>query len=421
MITPIVQEAAWLPLIATLPDWQPPARHAVVVAPHPDDETLGAGGLIASLRQAGCEVTVIAVTDGENCYPGEDLGRLRPAEQTAALERLGVDASHVQRLHLPDSGLSRHEEALYEALLASVPAGAHLIAPWEGDFHPDHEVCGRAAMRLAKTKGLPLTSYFFWTWHRGTPDLLASLPLVRLPLTAALQAAKREALLCHISQLEHPDGEPILPAYLLEPAWRATEVFLPAWDPKRTSPDFFEAKYRADPDPWNFSSSASELARYDAVLAALAGRHFRHGLEPACSVGVLTARLARICDRVSASDLSPTAVARAGERCAGLSNVAVRCASVVDLLPDPDVDLLVLSEIGYYFSPEDWTQLLDRLLPRLGIGCTVLGVHWLGVSADHVTGGDAVHAILRAHPRLQLLQEERHHTFRLDRFQVVPA
>ncbi len=421
MVVPIVQEEAWLPVIASLPTWQPPARHTVVIAPHPDDETLGAGGLIVSLRQRGCEVTVVAVTDGENCYPGEDLGQVRPAEQAAALAELGVDERHVRRLHLPDSGLSQCEEALYNALLKYVPEEAHLVAPWTGDFHPDHEVCGRAALRVAKSKGLRLTSYFFWTWHRGTPELIASLPLVKLPLTPDLQTAKREALLCHTSQLQHHDDEPILPGYLLEPAWRDAEVFLPAWDPARTSSEFFEAKYRADADPWNFASSASELARYDAVVAALGNRRFRHGLEPACSVGVLTRRLAPMCARLDAFDLSPTAAARAAERCADLPHVTVHSASLLDLVPDPTVDLLILSEIGYYFTTEHWTRILDHLVGSLNAGCTVVGVHWLGISEDHITEGDEVHATLRANGKLRLLHEERHDTFRLDLFEVMPA
>lgn len=226
MIIPIVGEEAWLPVIASLPIWNPQTSSIAVIAPHPDDETLGAGGLIALLRQAGCAFTVVAVTDGENCYEGEDLRSLRPAEQAAALQQLGVDEASIVRLHFPDSGLGQHEDALFEALLKSVPADAHVIAPWVGDFHPDHEICGRVAHRLAEARGMPLTAYFFWTWHRGVPELIANLPLVKLPLTPDLQAAKRRALLCHISQLQHHSGEPILPEYLLGPAWRDAEVFL---------------------------------------------------------------------------------------------------------------------------------------------------------------------------------------------------
>ena len=185
-----------------------------------------------------------------------------------------------------------------------------------------------------------------------------------------------------------------------------------------TSQQFFEAKYAADQDPWNFASSPSELARYDAILSALAGRTYQHAFEPACSVGVLTARLATISARVSAFDLSPTAVARANERCASLPHVDIRCATIADTLPDESVDLLVLSEVGYYFTRDEWTGLLSRLLPSCPDGCTVLAAHWLGSSPDHRVSGDEVHEILRASPLLQLSREERHETFRLDRFRL---
>lgn len=228
MITPIETEATWLTALASAPVWHPPAQHTLVIAPHPDDETLGIGGLIARLRQHGTEVTVIAVTDGENCYQGEHLGAIRPAEQAAALTRLGVDAQHTHHLHLPDSGLHHHGIHLESLIFSLATNDMHLVAPWQHDFHPDHEVCGRAALKVAQRRSLLLTSYLFWTWHRGTTDLLQTCHTVRLPLTQQQQAAKREALACHRSQLTHPSEEPILPDYLLQPAWRDFEVFLPA-------------------------------------------------------------------------------------------------------------------------------------------------------------------------------------------------
>ncbi len=228
MIVPVTAEAEWLKMLESVPPWQPPQQHTFVIAPHPDDETLAAGGLIASLRQSGVEVSVIAVTDGENCYAGEDLRPVRPGEQAAALAWLGVDEAHIHRLHLPDSDLAACEPALTDLLFALIPDGVHLVAPWPRDFHPDHEVCGRCAQLLSGERHLTLSYYFFWTWHRGTPDLLRKLSLHRFELTGEQRLAKREALLCHASQLYHRSGEPILPMNLLEPAWRTFEVFLPA-------------------------------------------------------------------------------------------------------------------------------------------------------------------------------------------------
>jgi LmbE family N-acetylglucosaminyl deacetylase len=228
MIVPQIHEREWRSRLDQLPEWPPPLTPALVISPHPDDETLGAGGLIAWLRACGVAVTVVAVTDGERAYEGEaNLGETREREQTEALMRLGVPPAHVVRLRLPDSGVAAHEVRLVESLRPLAVEGVHLIAPWRGDFHPDHEACGRAAERVAAETGARLTSYFFWTWHRGTTETVDGLPLVRFSLNEEERTAKHEALLCHRSQLWHESGEPILPADLLDPAYRPYEVYLP--------------------------------------------------------------------------------------------------------------------------------------------------------------------------------------------------
>ena len=229
MIVPVTFEEEWTGLLQTVPVWHPPAVPTVVLAPHPDDETLAAGGLIASLTQQGVPVSVVAITDGENAYRGDvGLGEVRDVEQQRALQRLGVAAADIHRLRLSDSGVSAEEARLTRALEPHLRGAGHIVAPWPHDFHPDHEVTGRSALAVARACGVPITWYFFWTWHRGTPELLQDLPLRLLPLTAAQQEAKREALAFHVSQLHHVSGEPILPGDLLLPAWRPYEIFLPA-------------------------------------------------------------------------------------------------------------------------------------------------------------------------------------------------
>jgi LmbE family N-acetylglucosaminyl deacetylase len=229
MVTSIIHEPDWLQALGGLPFWQPPKARTVILSPHPDDETLSVGGLIHSLTDAGTDVSVVAVTDGENAYEGESgLGPIRVAEQEAALAVLGVPQEKIYRLRLPDSGLHRVESELEYSLSSIVKPGMHVIAPWTGDFHPDHEVCGRAAQVAAQAAGAYLTFYFFWTWHRGTPSTLDGLSLVSFPLSDDDLAAKQGALRFHDSQLYHPSGHPILPADLLDPMQRNFEVYLPS-------------------------------------------------------------------------------------------------------------------------------------------------------------------------------------------------
>jgi LmbE family N-acetylglucosaminyl deacetylase len=231
VILSLVSNEQWLRDLREVPAWAPLAVPALVVAPHPDDETLGAGALIATLRAKGIPVTVVAVTDGENAYetaPAEraELGEVREAEQREALEKLGVAEDNIYRLRMTDSALMQQEQQLTTELMKLADHGMQIIAPWDGDFHPDHMACAHAAEAVAKAKGLPLISYFFWTWHRGTMDILAGLPLRRfMPTDAALQA-RADALACHRSQFEHSSGEPILPERLLGPARWPFEVFL---------------------------------------------------------------------------------------------------------------------------------------------------------------------------------------------------
>jgi LmbE family N-acetylglucosaminyl deacetylase len=201
----------------------------LVVVPHPDDEVLGVGGLISMQRMRGVDVVIAAVTDGENCYlGGSGFGEIRKNEQEGALRRLGVDCDKITRLKFRDSGVASKEAELIDSLLKLVSEDTHIVAPWPGDFHPDHEACGRAAAEVARRTGSALSFYFFWTWHRGTIELVNNLSLSRLLLDRDIVVAKTEALLHHHSQLVRESGEPILPDLLLAPVRRPYEVFLAA-------------------------------------------------------------------------------------------------------------------------------------------------------------------------------------------------
>jgi SAM-dependent methyltransferase len=181
-----------------------------------------------------------------------------------------------------------------------------------------------------------------------------------------------------------------------------------------TSELFFDRKYRENSDPWNFSGSDYEQRRYDAIVRNLGGRRYRRAFEPGCSVGALTVRLAPICDEVVACDISPTAVDLAKSRCKRLKNVSVAQLSLPDSLPAGSFDLIVFSEIGYYFSEPVLVSLSQQLVGRLHKEGLFVACHWLGASPDHVLTGDRVHEIFAQLRGVTHFNTERHPQFQLD-------
>jgi SAM-dependent methyltransferase len=173
----------------------------------------------------------------------------------------------------------------------------------------------------------------------------------------------------------------------------------------------FERRYAADRDPWHFSSSAYEQRRYDIIAACLPRARFRRGFEPGCSIGELTRRLVERCDEVVAWDASPSAVAEA-RRSGGPAVVDVGVVPG-DWPPGP-FDLVVLSEIGYYFEVAELRGLVERAVGSLVPNGVLLAAHWLGESDDHVLHGDLVHAVIAGDRALTHIGSFRDDGFRLD-------
>jgi LmbE family N-acetylglucosaminyl deacetylase len=205
-------------------------RSVVILAAHPDDEVLGAGGMIAALAAAGARLRLVAVTDGEASHPGHtapgELARRRIAETAAALRVLGAERTEVIRLGLPDTGVATRESHLV-ARLATLGAGFDVcLAPWEHDAHPDHEAVGRAARRA----GPPVLFYPVWMWHWSHPGDTA-VPwdqAVQMPLAPGIAAGKRLAIRCFHSQLSPRDGAgPVLSPETIAHFTREAEVFFP--------------------------------------------------------------------------------------------------------------------------------------------------------------------------------------------------
>lgn len=214
-----------------------PHQHAVIVAPHPDDETLGFAGLMLKLAAAGHTMHLIAVTDGTASHAGstrwsaERLAKQRPLESLEALRRLGCEQqTTVERLGLPDTLVAQHEAALFEHLAAQLTPDHVVLTIWRGDGHPDHEATGRACARACEATGARLIEIPVWTWHWAAPGD-TRIPWTRarrLPLEADKLARKKAAIQAHESQLSvDPDtGQaPILPDHVLARLMRPYEVF----------------------------------------------------------------------------------------------------------------------------------------------------------------------------------------------------
>ena len=209
---------------------------AVVLAAHPDDEVLGAGGTLSLLAASGARIRLIAVTDGEWSHQGmgdtEVLAERRTAETTAALLALGAGTAEVIRLRLPDTGLDTRQDEL-AAHVRDLTSGFDVcLAPWEEDAHADHEAVGRSARQA----GIPPVAFYpVWAWHWAFPAD-ARIPwasAVRIPLPSPAVARKRAAVRCFASQMEARDGGlgPVLTAGMLAHFSRPFEVLFPARRP----------------------------------------------------------------------------------------------------------------------------------------------------------------------------------------------
>jgi predicted TPR repeat methyltransferase len=160
-------------------------------------------------------------------------------------------------------------------------------------------------------------------------------------------------------------------------------------------PDYFEDLYRAERDPWAFETSLYEQAKYAATIAALGDARATNALEIGCSIGVLTERLAQHCDRLLAVDVSETALAAAKARCRDLPQVTFAQAQIPRTPVAGAFDLIVLSEVAYYWDAADMDRVAAMLLDQTFAGSRLLLVHWLG-ETDYPMSGDAAVTALRA-------------------------
>ncbi len=180
-----------------------------------------------------------------------------------------------------------------------------------------------------------------------------------------------------------------------------------------TDRSYFDEIYSEDPDPWGFETRWYEQRKYALTVAALPEPWYRSGFEPGCSVGVLTSLLAPRCERLLATEIVPSALARAVERLSGVGHVVFERTAIPESWPKGPFDLVVLSEIAYYFDAATLTDIVGRLMGSTVAGTTVVAVHWRGETNYPLTG-DQAHKILEENRRLEPVVHHLENDFVLD-------
>lgn len=180
--------------------------------------------------------------------------------------------------------------------------------------------------------------------------------------------------------------------------------------------DYFEHLYRADPDPWHFTDSLYEHLKYYNLLHSLSLPRYRHVLELGCSVGVFTAMLAARAGQVTAIDTSAAALEQAGERLQGVGNVTLVQAHLPEEWVEGDYDLIVVSEILYYFEAAQREQLATVLRQRAR-HAEIAATHWLGETNYPSHADAAVEAFART-AGLTPLVSTRNSFYRLDTWRL---
>jgi hypothetical protein len=185
-----------------------------------------------------------------------------------------------------------------------------------------------------------------------------------------------------------------------------------------TNRAYFQSMYESDPDPWNFATSLYERRKYALTVDALPRAHFRNVFEPGCSIGVLTELLAPRCRRLLASDIVPCALESATTRLSTFDNVVIERRAIPEEWPNQLFDLVVLSEIAYYFDAPTLRRIVDKVVESTDAGSNVIGVHWRG-ETNYPLSGDAAHEVIDENVRLTRVMHHVEEEFVLDLWERV--
>lgn len=181
-------------------------------------------------------------------------------------------------------------------------------------------------------------------------------------------------------------------------------------------PRYFEDVYQVHDDPWDFATSPYEAEKYAATVAALPRERYASGFEIGCSIGVLTRQLAMRCDALLAVDVVERVLDEARQRCQDQPWVRFARMVVPEEFPDASFDLIVVSEVAYYWSRPTLQRAKSLISDALAPDGHLILVHWTPFVHDYPLTGDEVHAaFLDADDGLPL---QRLHGLRAERYRL---
>jgi SAM-dependent methyltransferase len=165
--------------------------------------------------------------------------------------------------------------------------------------------------------------------------------------------------------------------------------------------EHFERIYARDADPWKTESSEYERSKFERTLAAIPDGPVPRALDVGCSTGVLSALLADRCDELTAVDFSERAAEATRERLAGLRDVSVERLDLPAEMPTGPFDLVVCSEVLWYWSPAEVLDGLRRIESALAPGGALIAVGWTGDDPEAPMTGPEVNALIAARTVLE--------------------
>ena len=393
----------------------------IVMAPHPDDELLGAGGLMARAVAGARPIAVIVITDGSASDPliAPDIQRIRRrAETTAGLAKLLGMAPPLLFLDYPDGSFLARDVPIgpgstLATFLAYLPDGRLLVTD-PADGHLDHKAAFGLASRMV-AQGL-VDQLDVMPISQRIDGAFAAQGYVTHPLGNNAEA-KAAALACHQSQIDTPSGFALLKTVLAD--FTAVEYTRLVHDRHCAESEavprgHFDAMFQKSSDPWGYDSVAYEADRFRRTIAALEGKHFNSALELGCANGALTAQLINCCTTLVAIDTAKAALDAARMRLDGHSGVDFRLGNLPDDLPEGRYDLIVLSDMLYYLGLQGVVRLMALLQTRAEPVCRIVMTNYLGETDCSLSGEMAAEIALAHAPGWATVHASRTERLRID-------